>query len=147
MLCVARVACDAKNEEAAAWREVEADGKSMLDGECFVAMNRFSVADGMEAAFEQRFASRESTLEAFDGFKGFLLLRRDGDDPDGVTHSTWSVWRDRASFAAWMAAEKKPKTAPAAAATGAPEPPPMYAAPPVPTFYEGILVLENSKGI
>ena len=36
-----------------AWRDVSADGKSMLDGECFVAMNRFSVAEGMSDAFEQ----------------------------------------------------------------------------------------------
>lgn len=129
-----------------AWRDVEADGKAMLDGECFIAMNRFSVKEGMEGAFEERFAQRESTLEQFDGFKGFLLLRRDGSDPDGVTHSTWSVWKDRASFDAWMGAEKKP-TGPPAAAEGAAKPPPIYAKPPVPTFYEGILVLESGKGI
>ena len=134
-----------------AWRDVSADGKSMLDGECFVAMNRFSVAEGMSDAFEQRFAQRESTLDAFDGFKGFLLLRRDGTDPDGVTHSTWSVWRDRASFEAWMGAEKKPKGPPAASAGAAAEgsrpPPQIYNKPPVPSFYEGILVLESGQGV
>ena len=36
----------------------------------------------------QRFAARESTLQSFEGFRGFQLLRRDGDDPDGFTHST-----------------------------------------------------------
>ena len=50
---------------------------------------------------QARFAARESTLAQYEGFKAFLLLRRDGSDPDGFTHSTWSVWRDRAAFEAW----------------------------------------------
>ncbi|KAL3911808.1 MAG: hypothetical protein SGPRY_008555, partial [Prymnesium sp.] len=90
----------------AGWREVVADGESILPGECYIAMNRFSVKEGFEGTFEQRFASRESTLETFDGFKGFLLLRRDGKDPDGVTHSTFSIWKDKASFEAWRLSEK-----------------------------------------
>jgi heme-degrading monooxygenase HmoA len=141
------------------WRQVEADGETTLDGEAFIAMNRFSVSPGSEAAFEQRFASRESTLSTFDGFKGFTLLRRDGPDPDGFTHSTWSVWRDRAAFEVWRDSEQragKPKGAggpPAAAAGGKPPAgggPPgggMFVRPPVPTFYEGILVLESGKGV
>ena len=95
--------------------------------------------------FEQRFASRDSTLEDRDGFKGFLLLRRDGSDPDGFTHSTWSVWKDRASFDAWMSSEKKPSPKPSGGGGGGP--PPIYARPPVPTFYEGILMLESGKGV
>ena len=140
---------------AGGWREVVADGTTMLDGECFVAMNRFAVREGMHAAFEERFAARESNLAQCAGFKGFLLLRRDGDDPDGVTHSTWSVWEDRAAFEAWMSADKAPKgpKKPAAAAAGgggappAGGPPPMYAKPPVPSFYEGLLMLESAEGI
>lgn len=66
---------------------MDADGETMLDKECFLAMNRFSVQEGMEAAFEQRY---------FDGFRGFALLRRDGAKKPGdgalpadrVTHST-----------------------------------------------------------
>lgn len=61
----------------------------MLDGECFIAMNRFTVNEGSGSAFEARFAARESTLTTYAGFKGFLLLRRDGTDEDGFTHSTW----------------------------------------------------------
>lgn len=34
--------------------QVKADGVNLLPPECFVAMNRFSVAPGQEAAFEQR---------------------------------------------------------------------------------------------
>jgi len=138
------------------WRQVEAEGESTLDGEAFVAMNRFSVSSGSEDAFEQRFAARESSLATFDGFKGFVLLRRDGADPDGFTHSTWSLWRDRAAFEVWRDSEQragKPKGAtaggpPAAgAAGGGPPANNMFVRPPVPTFYEGILVLESTKGV
>lgn len=109
----------------------------------------------MEAAFESRFASRDSTLTEFDGFKGFLLLRRDAADPDGVTHSTWSLWRDRAAFDAWRRAENragKPKPAPPAGKSAGAAPSgggqsSLTAGPPVPTFYEGILVLESEKGV
>ena len=58
----------------------------------------------MESGFEQRFASRESTLASRDGFQGFLLLRRDGAPDDGFTHSTLSVWRDKARR--WGRAER-----------------------------------------
>lgn len=131
------------------WRRVVADGEAMLDGECFLAMNRFSVAAGKEAAFEQRFATRDSTLTDFDGFKGFFLLRRDGGKKprdgaapeDGYTHSTWSVWKDKASFENWRASEKKPPP-PAAA-----RPPSLFTKPPVASFYEGILSLESAEGV
>ena len=59
----------------------------------------------MESGFEQRFASRESTLASRDGFQGFLLLRRDGAPDDGFTHSTLSVWRDKARR--WGRAERE----------------------------------------
>ena len=130
------------------WRQVAADGETALDGECFVAMNRFAVREGSGAAFEARFAARESDLAGRDGFKGFVLLRRDGKVDDGFTHSTWSVWRDRAAFDAWRAAEKPAAGAtPAGAGAGGAKPPSLYERPPSPTFYEGILVLESAKGV
>ena len=133
------------------WRQVQADGVDTLDGECFLAMNRFSVKEGSEESFEQKFAQRESTLEGRDGFKGFLLLRRDGADPDGFTHSTWSVWRDRAAFDGWMGSQKKPSGGvggpPASGGPPAGGPPSIYVRPPVPSFYEGILMLESQGGI
>eukprot|EP00320_Phaeocystis_rex_P000982 CAMPEP_0119094822 /NCGR_PEP_ID=MMETSP1178-20130426/167523_1 /TAXON_ID=33656 /ORGANISM="unid sp, Strain CCMP2000" /LENGTH=303 /DNA_ID=CAMNT_0007078589 /DNA_START=23 /DNA_END=934 /DNA_ORIENTATION=+ len=132
------------------WRTVEADGSTTLEAEAFIAMNRFSVTPGGEAAFEARFAARESTLATFDGFKAFMLLRRDGTDPDGFTHSTWSLWRDRAAFEVWQGSEQragKPgppaQSAPAGKPAGGPAP---FVRKPVPTFYEGILVLESAKG-
>ena len=137
------VAMPPSTTSANGWREVFADGITMLDGECFIAMNRFTVSDGFEAAFESRFASRESTLSSHDGFKGFVLLRRDGKDDDGFTHSTWSVWEDRAAFEAWKGSERSA----GAAKTESASAPSIYARPPVPTFYEGILMLESAKGV
>jgi len=138
--------------DGAGFRTVETDGTTTLPTDCFIAMNRFSVRPGMGGAFEARFASRESTLKDYDGFKGFLMLRRDGnkkpndgDEPDdGCTHSTFSVWKDRGAFEAWRsdsAAKPKPK------AEGSGGPPNIYASPPVPSFYEGILALESTPGI
>ena len=60
------------------WKRVVADGESTLPADVFVAMNRFPVVDGGFDEFEERFATRSSTLSDFAGFKGFLLLRRDG---------------------------------------------------------------------
>merc|ERR1712241_685834 len=105
-------------------------------------MNRFSVKPGMERAFEGRFAERESTLKDRDGFRGFLLLRRDGgkqpgdgkDPDDGYTHSTFSIWNSRANFDAWMSSQKNktPSSPPKAenADADAKKPPPIYAKPP-----------------
>ena len=95
---------------------------------------------------QARFAARESTLAQYEGFKAFLLLRRDGSDPDGFTHSTWSVWRDRAAFEAWQGSEQRAGK-PGPQAASAPEGgKPPFVRKPVPTFYEGILVLESAKG-
>jgi len=140
------------------WGRVAADGKSMLDRECFVAMNRFSVVAGKEAAFEEKFAARESALAEYDGFKGFLLFRRDGGKKpgdggapdDGFTHSTFSVWAAQENFDAWMADSKKnagSKDAGGGGGGGGGKPPPIYSRPPVPAFYEGLLVLESPEGL
>lgn len=139
------------------WRRVESDGESMLDKECFVAMNRFSVKDGMGAAFEQRFAKRDSILTDFDGFRGFLLLRRDGNKKprdgktpdDGLTHSTFSVWDNKACFESWRNSEKKPPPA-SEGSSGSGKGggrPNIFVKPPIASFYEGILVLESASGV
>ena len=135
---------------------MDADGETMLDKECFLAMNRFSVQEGMEDAFEQRFAKRDSTLTDFDGFRGFALLRRDGAKKpgdgalpaDGFTHSTWSLWKDKASFEAWRDSEKKPPPASGSSGGGPPAARPnIFTKPPQATFYEGILALESAEGV
>jgi len=159
------------SSESEGWRQIETDGSTILPRECFAAMNRFSVAPTMEIVFERKFADRESTLKDCEGFRGFLLLRRDGkkqpgdggDPDDGYTHSTFSIWDEKANFDAWMASNKNNKTSnrkptngngngndtadanPDATQKGGP--PKIYTRPPVPTFYEGILVLENKAGM
>ena len=62
------------------------------------------------------------------------------------------MWRDRAAFEAWSGAQKKPagpKAKPAGPPSGAAGggPPSIYVRPPVPTFYEGILMLESANGV
>lgn len=89
-------------------------------------------------------------------FQGFQLLRRDGTDPDGFTHSTWSVWRNKAAFDAWRDSDKPaPKPDATAPPAGAPPQaggppagrPNIFVRPPVATFYEGILMLESEQGV
>jgi len=148
------------------WRTLESDGTKTLPTECFVAMNKFSVMPNMESAFEAKFATRESTLKEFKGFRGFLLLRRDGkkqpgdggEPDDGYTHSTFSVWDEQANFDEWMASNSKKETKkpPAGAAAGGPPspkggakggPPKIYSQPPKPMFYQGFLLLESKDGV
>jgi heme-degrading monooxygenase HmoA len=45
------------------WRDVEADGITLLPEECFVACNQFFVPADNMAAFEQRWAERKSRVE------------------------------------------------------------------------------------
>mmetsp|Transcript_12437 Transcript_12437/g.22044 ORF Transcript_12437/g.22044 Transcript_12437/m.22044 type:complete len:119 (-) Transcript_12437:57-413(-) len=118
-------------------------------------MNSFSVLDDKHDAFEQRFADRNSILTDFDGFRGFLLLRRDGDKKpgdgarpdDGYTHSTFSVWDNKACFEAWRDSEKKPAPAADNKEASVANRPNIFARPPDATFYEGILALESAKGV
>lgn len=124
------------------WRDVPADGVTPLDADVFVAMNRFKVLPGKEAAFEKRWSDRESALEEMDGFLTFLLLRRDAlNAEDGYNYSTLTVWRDRASFVAWRAS-----SANARAHGKAAEVEPMFDGPPSPVTYEGVLALLSDKG-
>jgi len=131
---------------------VECDGETTLPADCFVAMNRFSVRPGMGNAFEAQFASRESSLKDYDGFVGFILLRRDGnkqpgdggEPDDGYTHSTFSVWKNRDAFQVWKS-DSTGKSRPKGDGNGGK--PNIYIKPPVPSFYEGILALESAPGI
>jgi len=142
------------------WRVVEADGENLLPAEAFVACNRFSVLPGQEAAFEERWAKRDSTLNELPGFVSFTMLRRDfgntghGGDRSGPAGAEWNymsatVWKDRAAFDNWRESQQfknahgggKPQ-----ASEDAPKPPPMWAGPPTPVFYEATLVLSSPEG-
>ena len=60
----------------------------------FIAMNRFSVAPGKEADFEQVWLSRETHLEGVPGFVAFHLLRGPKGE-DATLYSSHTVWRSR----------------------------------------------------
>ena len=63
-------------------------------------MNRFKVAPGAEAAFEQVWTSRDTHLRGVPGFVEFHLLRGPQRD-DHMLYSSHTVWRDRGSFEDW----------------------------------------------
>ena len=66
----------------------------------FIAMNRFRVAKGSEAAFEQVWMSRDSHLEKVPGFVEFHLLK--GPEAEDYTlYASHTVWENRAVFEAW----------------------------------------------
>ena len=70
----------------------------------FIAMNRFRVARGSEADFEQVWLSRDSHLEKVPGFIEFHLLR--GPEAEDYTlYASHTVWQSRAVFEAWTKSE------------------------------------------
>jgi heme-degrading monooxygenase HmoA len=70
----------------------------------FIAMNRFKVLPGNEAAFEHVWTSRDSHLPGVQGFVSFHLLRGPVKD-DHVLYSSHTIWRDRSAFEGWTRSE------------------------------------------
>ena len=70
----------------------------------YIAMNRFKVAPGSEAAFETMWTSRESHLRGVPGFVEFHLLRGPVRD-DHVLYSSHTIWSDHAAFEGWTRSE------------------------------------------
>lgn len=171
-LLVQQVPPESVPETVDGWRSVDADGVTCLPAEAFVAMNQFFVPGENAAAFEQRWASRESKLKECDGFVAFSMLRRDvkakghGVSPVGegeCSYVSTTIWRDRAAFEGWRSGqnfkqvhgqgEKKAADAPPGSAGGPPSPggggppAPLWSRPPVPVFYEATLVISSSDGV
>jgi heme-degrading monooxygenase HmoA len=70
----------------------------------FIAMNRFQVLKGSEAAFERVWAERDSYLQDVPGFMEFHLLR----GPEGEDHTLYSshtVWQSKSAFESWTTSE------------------------------------------
>ena len=66
----------------------------------FIAMNRFRIVKGHEAAFEKVWADRDSHLDGVPGFKDFKLLR--GPEHENHTlYASHSVWDSEETFSAW----------------------------------------------
>ena len=70
----------------------------------FIAMNRFQVTKGSEAAFENVWLSRDSHLDKVPGFIEFHLLKGPVAD-DHTLYSSHTTWADKAAFEAWTRSE------------------------------------------
>jgi heme-degrading monooxygenase HmoA len=70
----------------------------------FIAMNRFRVAKGSEAAFEQVWLSRDTHLDKVPGFAEFHLLKGP-EAEDHTLYASHTVWENRAVFEAWTKSE------------------------------------------
>src|SRR6185312_13973744 len=73
--------------------------------EMFIAMNRFQVKIGSEAAFETVWRSRESYLSSMAGFVEFHLLKGPVLE-DHTLYSSHTTWVDKAAFEAWTKSEE-----------------------------------------
>jgi heme-degrading monooxygenase HmoA len=70
----------------------------------FIAMNRFQVAKGSEATFEQVWTSRDTYLDKVPGFVEFHLLK--GPEAEDYTlYASHTIWESRAVFEAWTKSE------------------------------------------
>jgi len=169
-LLLQSVAPDTVPETVDGWRNVETDGLVTLPAECFVACNQFFVPSENSAAFEKRWADRESKLKKCDGFVAFSMMRRDTGDKghgsvpmDEATEPSYlstTIWKDRASFDNWRdgtafakAHGAKPpaeqggeKLSDLRGAKPSKPPQPLWAQPPKPIFYEGTLVISKPEG-
>ena len=76
----------------------------------FIAMNRFRVALGREAEFEEVWRNRQSDLPAMPGFVVFHLLRGPSDD-QATLFVSHTVWETRGHFEDW-AYVRRPSAAP-----------------------------------
>jgi heme-degrading monooxygenase HmoA len=72
----------------------------------FIAMNRFQVAKGSEAAFEQVWTSRDTHLDKVPGFVEFHLLKGP-EAEDHTLYASHTIWENRAMFEAWTKPENR----------------------------------------
>ena len=71
----------------------------------FIAMNRFKVKLGSEAAFEKVWRERETHIAQVPGFAEFHLLKGPVAD-DHTLYSSHTTWVDKAAFEAWTRSEE-----------------------------------------
>jgi heme-degrading monooxygenase HmoA len=70
----------------------------------FIAMNRFKVASGSEAAFEELWTTRDTHLKEVPGFVEFHLLKGPQRE-DHVLYASHTIWASRAAFETWTQSE------------------------------------------
>jgi heme-degrading monooxygenase HmoA len=102
----------------------------------FIAMNRFKVLPGSEAAFEEVWTSRDTFLHEVPGFIEFHLLRGPAKE-DHVLYSSHTIWGSKAAFEDWTRSEAFRR---AHAGAGANKP--MYLGHPE---FEGFEVIQTVK--
>ncbi len=102
----------------------------------FVAMNRFRVARGSEADFEQVWLSRDVFLKTVPGFEAFHLLRGP-EAEDHVLYASHTVWASKAAFEDWTRSDAFRQAHKGAGQTGVRS---MYLGPPQ---FEGFDVLQT----
>ena len=90
----------------------------------FIAMNRFRVALGREADFEEVWRNRQSDLPSTPGFVVFHLLRGASDDA-ATLFVSHTIWETRGNFEDWTRSEAFRR-----AHSGAPKTQGLYLGPP-----------------
>ncbi len=105
----------------------------------FIAMNRFKVAKGSEAEFEEVWLSRDSHLADLPGFVEFHMLRGP-DREDHTLYSSHTIWASRADFENWTRSE-----AFRAAHQSAPRSKPLYIGHPEFEGFEVIQTVERKR--
>src|SRR5271155_4576957 len=75
------------------------------DTTMFIAMNRFRVKRGAEAAFEKVWLNRDSYLDRVPGFVEFHLLKGP-EAEDHTLYASHTVWQSKAAFEGWTKSEE-----------------------------------------
>ncbi|MBB3398406.1 MULTISPECIES: antibiotic biosynthesis monooxygenase [unclassified Rhizobium] len=102
----------------------------------YIAMNRFKVAIGSEADFEEVWRNRDSSLSQVPGFVEFRLLRGKTNTQEEYTlFSSHTLWQSEEDFVNWTKSENF-----RAAHRSAGERKAMYKGPPV---FEGFNVVHG----
>ncbi len=70
----------------------------------YIAMNRFRVTKGEEAAFERIWAERDTHLGEVPGFIEFHLLRGP-EAEDHTLYASHTLWKSQEDFEAWTTSE------------------------------------------
>jgi heme-degrading monooxygenase HmoA len=70
----------------------------------FIAMNRFRISKGEEAAFEKIWAERDTFLGEVPGFVEFHLLRGP-EEEDHTLYVSHSLWKTQKDFENWTKSE------------------------------------------
>ena len=70
----------------------------------YIAMNRFKITPGSEAAFEKVWADRDTHLDRVAGFKEFQLVRGPKHD-DHTLYASHTVWESEDAFVDWTKSE------------------------------------------